>query len=272
MSSKDADKIPSTARYQIGRRYLHGKTNLPLTLRYIGPLPSRLSAPGSPPEDSTQEKETASSSSGSIWLGVEYDDPTHGKHSGVYEGRQVFQVQQEGAGAFIKFKSGLELVGGPTLVQAIEERYGRISTETGGDTDPIGQGGSSQTQGQGQGQGQDGAVVLGSSNQAIIVEAPGIAEVQKRISKLERVRELGLEGQWISGLGGDTGLSAVLRRRLAGARPSGTSMISPPDLYCCRGLMIGVKVLNLSQNLLSTWADVARIVDAVSGLTTLVMK
>jgi hypothetical protein len=158
------------------------------------------------------------------------------------------------------------------LVQAIEERYGRISTETGDDTNPIEQGGLSPTQGQGQGQGQDGAVILGSSNQAIIVEAPGIAEVQRRISKLEKLRELGLEGQWISRLGGDTGLSAVLRRRLAGERPSGTSMISKPEFYCCRRLMIGVKVLNLSQNLLYTWVDVSRIVDALSGLTTLVMK
>jgi hypothetical protein len=146
--------------YTIGRRYLHGKTRQPLTLRYIGGLPG----------------------SDATWLGVEYDDPALGKHSGVYQGGQVFNCR-EGGGSFIKSVKGA-LAPGKTFAEAIEGRYG-VGEEV-------------------------SKVILGSSKDGIIVEAPGMDGVQRRLGRLERLREVGLDGEWVCGMGDAHGLKSRL--------------------------------------------------------------
>jgi hypothetical protein len=104
---------PSPGKLAVGKRYINTKNNQSLTLLYIGPLP-----PSNP-------SERGSSSSTTQWLGVEYDDPEFGKgHSGTYEGLQIFQTRQEGAGAFIKLRTGNEFVEGKTFIDAIKGRYG----------------------------------------------------------------------------------------------------------------------------------------------------
>ena len=174
----------------VGRRYLHGKTSRPLTLRYIGPLPPISS-----------DASTSNPGNSVIWLGVEYDDPSHGKgHSGTYEGTQVFNTRQQGAGAFVKLSPGA-LKRGPTLVEAIEERYGDIlpradhidSDETTKDA------GSSR-------------LYLGTSSRE--VETPGLAQVQIKVGKLERLREIGLDGRWVDSLGGSKETQKALRNRV----------------------------------------------------------
>ena len=162
----------------LGRRYINTKTRLPLTLLYIGPLP-----PGN--------AETSGPSASSIWLGVEYDDPTQGKgHSGTYNNTQIFNTRQEGAGAFIKYKTGNELQEGKTFVEAINQRYAL--------------GGGMQS------------VILGSSN-AVVVEAPGMEGVSKRLRTLERLRQIGLEDELICGVGGSEEERTTLGSRLKGS-------------------------------------------------------
>jgi hypothetical protein len=184
--------------YEIGKRYLHAKTLLPLTLRYIGPLP--------PSDDQ---------SSSQIWYGIEYDDASKGKgHTGVYEGIQVFQSKQEGAGAFVKAgkRKGGDgdgvFVRGKTFTEAIEERYGSISPLA-LNTSAASQGDPSSTNSVGS------TVVLGSSRNAIVVEAPGINAVQQRIGRLEKLRDIGLESNWVCGVGGYA-LRPILADRLRG--------------------------------------------------------
>jgi len=129
---------------------------------------------------------------------VEYDDPTYGKgHSGTYDGMQVFQTRQEGAGAFIKLRTGNELVEGTTFVEAIKERYGY---------------------GLDSNQCRDGmeSVVLGSSSSAIVVEAPGMDGVTKRLRSLEKLRQIGLENEFICGVGGTEAERLDLGKRLNG--------------------------------------------------------
>jgi hypothetical protein len=168
----------SSTNLEVGRRYINTKTRQPLTLLYIGPLP---------PNDTG---ETSGPSASSIWLGVEYDDPTHGKgHSGIYNNTQIFNTRQEGAGAFIKYKTGTELQEGKTFVQAINERYA-----LGGGME---------------------SVILGSSN-AVVVEAPGMDGVSKRLRMLERLRQIGLEDELICGVGGSEEERANLGSRLKG--------------------------------------------------------
>jgi hypothetical protein len=153
--------------YEIGHRYLHGKTLRPLTLRFFGCLPN--------------------SSSDTKWLGVEYDDPSHGKHSGVYQGTQVFHCRNEGAGSFLKVTAGA-LTGGKTFIEAIEDRYGGSES------------------------GAIQKVVLGGTD-GIVVDAPGMEAVQRRIGRLEGLREAGLDGIWINGLGDGTAVKRRLVRK-----------------------------------------------------------
>jgi hypothetical protein len=216
-----------SSKLAVGRRYINTKNRQPLTLLYIGPLP--------PNNDATNG---SGPSSTPTWLGVEYDDPSHGKgHSGTYKGIQIFQTKQPGSGAFIRLKTGNELHEGKTFVEAINERYAL------------------------QGEGME-SVVLGSSN-AIIVEAPGMEGVSKRLRTLEKLRQIGLEDELICGVGGTEEERADLAARLKG------SFL----LLEYRGsLMIGVKMLNISRNLMSTWEEVEGILEIVSGVTTIIMK
>jgi hypothetical protein len=193
--------MESIDNLRLGGRYLHYNTSHPLTLRYIGPLPPA----------QTNDPTDASSSSVTIWLGVEYDEAQYGKgHSGVYKGIEVFECRQPLSGAFIKYSPGV-LIRGPSFVQAIEERYGSISTHRDGahvqsqaPTEAGAAGAESET------------VQLGNSG--IVVEAPGMKGVQKRIGRLERLREIGLDNDHVGSLStdGEEAKVMVLRERLKG--------------------------------------------------------
>ena len=169
--------------YNIGHRYLNGKTRHSLTLRYIGPLP-----PSSGP--------TALATSSQIWYGVEYDDPSNGKGHSV----GVFSTRRNGAGAFLKAGKEGVLIKGKTFVEAVEERYGSIIPHAECST-PVT---------------PKDKLILGSSNAGILVEAPNIGAVQTRLGRLERLRHIGLEGEWVNELGGDDETRKVLRERLRG--------------------------------------------------------
>ena len=174
--------------YIVGHRYLSGKTRHPLTLRHVGPLP-----PSAGPTTPATPRQ--------IWYGVEYDDPSNGKgHSGSYDGVEVFTTRQPGAGAFLKAGREGVLVKGKTLVEAVEERYGSIIPHAESSTQIT----------------PKEKLVLGSSNAGILVEAPNIDGVRRRLGKLERLRQMGLEGQWVGELGGDDETRKVLRERLRG--------------------------------------------------------
>ncbi|RXK40003.1 hypothetical protein M231_02643 [Tremella mesenterica] len=272
-----------TPEYVIGHRYLHSKSHQPLTLRYIGPLPS----------------------TDSLWLGVEYDDISFGKHDGVYQGVKMFKVLQEGAGAFIKFNVGsMPLRQGRTFVEVLEERYGSIchvqdyeatgnnvfstpqnvhrvegadqekdegvEVEQTGSTEQTGEyiwerGEISGRNEEGRGgevsergyecrsqrieESEGERMFLGSSKDRIIVEAPNLEKIKRKFGRLERLKEIGVEGEWIWCLGGDLHLKKLLTKRLK-----------------------GVKLLDMSKNLFSSWHDVAEIIDVLPGLETLVLN
>lgn len=183
MSDAPRPESSSSTVWRIGGRYLNRKTRQRLTLRYVGTLPSATNA----------DTDTAKSQ---VWLGVEYDDPSHGKgHSGTFEDVQVFQTQQAGAGAFIRLKKGDELEQGTSLVQAIKERYGLLDQTT-----ALGE--------------SSRGVSLGTTG--IVVETPGLVEVEKRLRRLDKLREIGLEGQHVSSVGGDEAERSELRKRLKG--------------------------------------------------------
>ncbi|WOO83040.1 Tubulin-specific chaperone E [Vanrija pseudolonga] len=208
---------PSSIPCTLNGRYLNAKTSHPLTIKYIGPLPPN-------------------TTSATTWFGVEYDDPANGKgHDGVYRGEQVFRARQAGAGAFIKYAPGV-LLAGSTLVDAVQERYGPLVP------------GQEEAEVAASAPGADD-VVLGSSNAAIVVEAPNLDGVRKRIGQLERRKEIGFEGEWVASLGGSAEQRRVFKERLA-----------------------GVRTLDLSRNLVSTWSEMADIVAHLTGLRSLILN
>ena len=170
----DLDTMSSSSREKlsIGGRYLHGRTRRPLTLRYIGLLDT----------DTT-------------WYGVEYDEPSHGRgHSGEYNGVLFFKTRRPGSGAFVKVAPGA-LIPGPTFVEALEERYGPVIPDTSIVEASIVE--------------QLDKVSLGTSG--IIVEAPMMSKVKAKVGRLENLREVGLEGEWV-GSRGKTDLVAIKER------------------------------------------------------------
>ncbi len=188
--------LPATSSsplYVIGAQYLHAKTRAPITLKYIGPLPP--ASTESNPMEAPQQ----------IWYGVEYDDPAKGKgHSGSYDGFQVFQTRQDGAGSFIKAGRGQIFELGKTFVEAVINRYGPLH--------PAAESSSSIQSAE--------SIILGSSGSAIVVDAPKFDDVKRRVGRLEKLREMGLEGEWIRCIGGNDETRELLRERLKGRNGS----------------------------------------------------
>ena len=183
----------SAMDYVVGKRYLHGKSREGLGLKWVGRLP-----PGS--------------ESGPTWLGIDYDDKTHGKHSGTYKGVRVFTTAQDGSGAFIKESPGC-LIRGISFVEALEERYGAIVASTDHNLPTTSK--------------RIDKLALGSSG--IIVEAPGLDAVKTKIGKLEKLREVGLEGEGVCRLGGTEQQREVMTQRLRGM--SSTVQTDSPQPY-----------------------------------------
>ncbi|KZS89988.1 RNI-like protein, partial [Sistotremastrum niveocremeum HHB9708] len=101
------------------------------------------------------------------WLGVEWDDPARGKHSG----KEYFTCQIPGSGSFIRNTPSINW--GCTFLEALLSKYVELphaseSPET---------------------------VILGSSNGAIAVEAVGLDKVRMKLSNVGTLREISLNMQ-----------------------------------------------------------------------------
>ncbi|KII88144.1 hypothetical protein PLICRDRAFT_41270 [Plicaturopsis crispa FD-325 SS-3] len=105
-----------------------------------------------------------------VWLGVEWDDPKRGKHDGVKDGKRYFSCRySNNSGSFIR--PSASIVYGRSFLQALTAKYveaprGAVSQER---------------------------VLLGSSNGAIEVEAPGLDKIRGKFSNLRRLREVSLD-------------------------------------------------------------------------------
>ncbi|GAO48995.1 RNI-like protein [Saitoella complicata NRRL Y-17804] len=67
------------------------------------------------------------------WLGVEWDDPTRGKHGGAHDGRSYFQCIIDGAGSFIRPNKKADSE--RTFVDALLERYAPLNDPSSNDND-----------------------------------------------------------------------------------------------------------------------------------------
>ncbi|ORY66787.1 hypothetical protein BCR35DRAFT_181638 [Leucosporidium creatinivorum] len=117
-----------------------------------------------------------------IWLGVEWDDPARGKHDGMYEKTSVryFHCRIKGAGSFLRPNApGLSY--GTSFLAALHSKY-------------LDDGSSTK-----EGEGEESTFYATSSN--FEVEVVPLARIRERFKQLNRVREVGLEWEGVSGAG-----------------------------------------------------------------------
>ncbi|KAI0748566.1 hypothetical protein C8Q80DRAFT_1103758 [Daedaleopsis nitida] len=153
-----------------------------------------------------------------LWLGVEWDDPKRGKHDGVKDGRRYFSCLVPNSGSFIRPTAAISY--GVTFLSALTSKYidlprGTASLEK---------------------------VVLGSSGGAIEVEAVGLDKIRNNLARLERLREVSLDNEYVSK-----------------ADPAGEVTRTCP----------GIRGLDLSKNLISDWETIAAIAIELQSLKCL---
>ncbi|KAI0333552.1 hypothetical protein GY45DRAFT_1296987 [Cubamyces sp. BRFM 1775] len=153
-----------------------------------------------------------------VWLGVEWDDPKRGKHDGVKDGKRYFSCLVPNSGSFIRPSPAVSY--GVSFLSALTAKYIDIPH---GDT-------------------ATEKIVLGSSNGAIEVEAVGLDKIRGKLARLERLREVSLDGECVS--------KADLPGEIERTCP-------------------GIRGLDLSKNLLPTWDVVASIATELRDLRSL---
>jgi hypothetical protein len=180
---------PPAPGLAVGARVAIGRDRDKATVRYVGPVAGQAG----------------------VWVGVEWDDGSRGKHDGSTGGVKYFDVSGgPTAGSFVRAE---KVHGGVPLLAALRARYNNETAE----------GGSG-------GPGADRAVYLSSSSggRRVLVELVGeeqVTERQRQTQLLERARVVG------------AGVSAVVRGRRAGAGGgSGQRAARPPAATLhCRG-------------------------------------
>ncbi|KAG1803312.1 hypothetical protein EV424DRAFT_1331038 [Suillus variegatus] len=108
-----------------------------------------------------------------LWLGVEWDDSTRGKHDGIKDGKRYFNCRVPHSGSFIRPSSACY---GYPFLQALKNKYVEAVHGTAFQE----------------------KIVLGSSNGAIEVEAVDLDKIRGKFSNLERLREVSLDNEMVS--------------------------------------------------------------------------
>ncbi|CAK9804115.1 Tubulin-specific chaperone E [Anthophora quadrimaculata] len=114
-----------------------------------------------------------------LWLGIDWDDPTRGKHNGTYEGVEYFKARHPTSGSFIrpgKAKFGI------SCPEAIKIRYGFINDELAGiDRDTL--------------------TSLQKEINAPFLEVVGFSKVNRKQSKFDQLKIVWLREQCVSTAG-----------------------------------------------------------------------
>lgn len=113
-----------------------------------------------------------------IWVGVEWEDPSRGKHDGCYEGVRYFSTEHPTAGSFLRPK---KCNFGVSFMMALVQRYGRIEDE------------KELTQ-------PDEMYVLGT-NTKTQVEWVGAGKINLKQSQFREMRDISMRALYVNGAG-----------------------------------------------------------------------
>ncbi|KXS21546.1 RNI-like protein [Gonapodya prolifera JEL478] len=266
---------PSTHPHLLGLRVLVALQ--PATIRYAGPVPL---------------------SSSAVWLGLEWDDPLRGKHDGAHNGVRYFWCRGGGGGhtatasaaSFVKLNGNVKIDFGTGVVDALIQKYAigvsvsdvdRVGASAGagayGDRDsntntPLDSTTDldlphDTTPGPDMDTGPDMGPGVGAWG-GKEVELIGWRKTQRMVSQLHRLTEVGLAGARVAGL------VAPVVSVSGSASASASASASVPDSASASAPALAdlaphIRSLDLSRNLLPTFATVAHITRRLSYLETL---
>ncbi|KAL1741359.1 hypothetical protein HDZ31DRAFT_45613 [Schizophyllum fasciatum] len=106
------------------------------------------------------------------WIGVEWDDPSRGKHSGTKDGIAYFTCSIPDSGSFIRPSSKISY--GVSFLEALKAKYIEAY------------------------HGKQETIILGSSNGAIEVEAVNLDKIRGKFADLTRLREVSLDNELVA--------------------------------------------------------------------------
>lgn len=113
------------------------------------------------------------------WLGIDWDDPTRGKHDGIYEGIEYFKTRHPTSGSFVRPGKAKF---GRSCPEAIKIRYGLINDELAGiDRDTL--------------------TSLQKDMNAPFLEVVGFSKVNRKQSKFDQLKIVWLRDQYVSSAG-----------------------------------------------------------------------
>ncbi|KAF7993113.1 hypothetical protein HCN44_005894 [Aphidius gifuensis] len=121
------------------------------------------------------------------WLGIDWDNPTRGKHNGTYNNKLYFKTRHSTSGSFVrpgKINTGISC---PT---AIKNRYGFIDDELAGVD-------------------KDNITSLRKEINAPFLEMVGFSKVNKKQSTFDRLKIVWLREQCVSSYGNDKELEEL---------------------------------------------------------------
>ncbi|GAA5982232.1 hypothetical protein JCM10908_004794 [Rhodotorula pacifica] len=187
------------------------------------------------------------------WYGIEWDDVSRGRHSGVYEktGKRYFETRVEGAGSFLRTDAkGLDVLGKP-YIKALSHKYledNHVASDTAAERTTAAASASSDAA-----EGSDVQRFATSSN--FDVEVVLDKKVTDRFKQLGRLHEVGLEWEGVS-----SALSAQVAPDTAAAER---------DLQLFGAQLKSLEGLNLSYTMLPTLQEASTIAAVLPRLSRL---
>ncbi|KAJ3235913.1 hypothetical protein HDU78_004915 [Chytriomyces hyalinus] len=183
------------------------------------------------------------------WLGIEWDVPTRGKHSGQHpkdSSKWLFRVAVEGSASFVKAATlnAKILLPQSTFLSALRVKYSNRSSKT-RRSDQVEKVKSS-------------GLRTRAVGEEVDVELVGWDKTRKQQSELERISIVGLAGMHIGWL--DPALTAISCRTFAPSDQTHGSISA---------VCPAIEDLDLSRNLFSNWHDIARITMELKKLESL---
>ncbi|KAE8339888.1 hypothetical protein BDV24DRAFT_175863 [Aspergillus arachidicola] len=174
------------------------------------------------------------------WLGVEWDDPTRGKHSGEHQGVRYFTCKSKHptAGSFVRPSRAADKP--RSFLEALREKYASEFEEEAARR-KLGDAAS--------GDALHKPIAISGK----VVEEVGFDKIRKQLAELQELKIVLLDGLLVAGVLAHEGSAEQVQ-----------SVCKEIEQTCPK-----IIELDLSRNLLSRWRDVASICDSLKRLKTL---